>query len=138
MGGIDAYIAATGMAAPQDTLPVLRDGFAMPQLRELDLSTAGITAVIWATSYRFDFSIVRLPVLDADGFPMQNRGVTAYPGLYFVGIAAANSFGPLLRFVFGTKFTARRLTRHLASLESRKSISLEHGEVDAFAGVQEG
>jgi len=86
MGGIDAYIAATGMAAPQDTLPVLRDGFAMPQLRELDLSTAGITAVIWATSYRFDFSIVRLPVLDADGFPMQNRGVTAYPGLYFVGL----------------------------------------------------
>ena len=83
---IDAYIAATGMAAPQDTLPVLRDGFAMPQLRELDLSTAGITAVIWATSYRFDFSIVRLPVLDADGFPMQNRGVTAYPGLYFVGL----------------------------------------------------
>src|SRR5215813_2066570 len=86
MGGIDAYIAATGMAAPQDTLPVLRDGFAMPQLRELDLSTAGITAVIWATSYRFDFSIVRLPVLDADGFPIQQRGVTAYPGLFFVGL----------------------------------------------------
>jgi putative flavoprotein involved in K+ transport len=83
---VDAYVEATGMSAPRDTLPVLRDGFAAPQLAELDLSAAGITAVIWATSYRFDFSIVRLPVLDADGFPMQKRGVTAYPGLYFVGL----------------------------------------------------
>jgi putative flavoprotein involved in K+ transport len=83
---VDAYVAATGMTAPEDTLTVLRDGFAAAQLGELDLSAAGTTSVIWATSYRFDFSIVRLPVFDADGFPMQSRGATAYPGLYFVGL----------------------------------------------------
>jgi thioredoxin reductase len=40
---------------------------------------------------------------------------SSVPGLYFVGVAAANSFGPLLRFAFGADYTAKRLTRHLAS-----------------------
>jgi hypothetical protein len=31
-----------------------------------------------------------------------------------VGATAANSFGPLLRFIFGTEFAARRLTGFLA------------------------
>jgi len=83
---VDAYVATSGMAAPKETLPALRDGFAAPLLSELDLEAAGITSVIWATSYRFDFSIVRLPVFDADGFPIQSRGVTDYPGLFFVGL----------------------------------------------------
>ena len=39
---------------------------------------------------------------------------SSVPGLYFVGVSAANSFGPLMRFAFGSKFTARRLARHLA------------------------
>ena len=52
----------------------------------LDLSRSGITKVIWATSYAFDFSLVKLPVLDADGFPIQAAGVSAYRGLYFVGL----------------------------------------------------
>src|SRR5262249_61123780 len=38
------------------------------------------------TSYAFDFSLVRLPILDGDGFPIQTGGITAYPGLYFVGL----------------------------------------------------
>jgi hypothetical protein len=32
------------------------------------------------------FGLVKLPVTDADGFPAQQRGVTAHPGLYFVGM----------------------------------------------------
>ena len=44
------------------------------------------SAVIWATGYRFDFSWVKLPVFDSYGFPIQNRGVTGVPGLYFVGL----------------------------------------------------
>jgi cation diffusion facilitator CzcD-associated flavoprotein CzcO len=39
---------------------------------------------------------------------------SSVPGLYFVGVSAANSFGPLMRFAFGANFTARRLARHLA------------------------
>jgi thioredoxin reductase len=102
--------------------------------------------VIAATGYRVDLrrltfmsSDLRSAVHAVDQTPiLSSKFESSVPGLYFVGIAAANSFGPLLRFVFGAKFTARRLTRHLAGSESRKSIPLEHGEVDAFAGVQEG
>jgi hypothetical protein len=35
-------------------------------------------------------------------------------GLYFVGATCANSFGPMMRFAFGARFVARRLSRHLA------------------------
>jgi putative flavoprotein involved in K+ transport len=83
---VDAYVAKTGMIVPEEKLPVLRDGFDEPLLTELDIEAAGITNVIWATSYRFDFSFVKLPVLDGDGYPIQKRGVTAYPGLYFLGL----------------------------------------------------
>ncbi|MGN9758411.1 NAD(P)-binding domain-containing protein [Streptomyces sp. SD31] len=37
------------------------------------------------------------------------------PGLYFAGLAAAPTFGPLLRFVCGTGFTARRISASLAA-----------------------
>jgi hypothetical protein len=36
------------------------------------------------------------------------------PGLYFVGYSSANSFGPMMRFMFGAGYTAGRLSRHLA------------------------
>jgi thioredoxin reductase len=34
-------------------------------------------------------------------------------GLYMVGVASANSFGPLTRFAYGAMFTAKHLTGHL-------------------------
>jgi putative flavoprotein involved in K+ transport len=74
------------MAAPRESLPVLRHSFQSPLREELDFELSGITNVIWGTSYAFDFSLVRLPVLDKDGFPVQRSGVTKYPGLYFVGL----------------------------------------------------
>jgi putative flavoprotein involved in K+ transport len=83
---VDAYVARTGITAPAEALPVLRDGFDQPPLTELDLAEAGIASVIWATSYDFDFSLVKLPILDGDGYPIQTRGITQYPGLYFVGL----------------------------------------------------
>jgi hypothetical protein len=74
------------MVVPEETLPALRDGFAQPILTQLDLKASGITNLIWATGYSFDFSMVKLPVTDGDGFPLQTRGVTAFPGLFFVGL----------------------------------------------------
>jgi hypothetical protein len=57
--------------------PGWRDGYAAEVITELDLAVAGVTSVIWALGYIFDFSWVRLPVLDGDGYPVQQRGVTA-------------------------------------------------------------
>jgi putative flavoprotein involved in K+ transport len=83
---IDGYIQATGLDAPTEELLHLRDGYDQPIVEELDLKTAGITTIIWATGYRYDFSLVKVPVHDHLGFPIQTRGVTDYPGLYFVGM----------------------------------------------------
>ncbi len=83
---IDDYIDREALEAPDETLPVFDDRDAVKDISSLSLSEAGITTVIWATGYTFDFSLVRLPVVDSDGYPIQERGVTSYPGLYFVGM----------------------------------------------------
>jgi cation diffusion facilitator CzcD-associated flavoprotein CzcO len=50
-----------------------------------------------------------------DDVPRLTRNFeSAAPGLYFVGLASSNSFGPLCRFAYGAKFTSKRLVRHLA------------------------
>jgi len=83
---VDRYIEAHQIDAPLETLPKLRDGYDAPDPAELDLQAASITTVIWATGYKFDFSLVNFPVMDGDGYPIQKRGVSAFPGLYFVGM----------------------------------------------------
>lgn len=83
---IDDYVARAGLDAPEETIATLRDGYAVEPPAELDLRAAGVGAVIWAMGYAFDFSLVRLPVVDGDGFPIQQRGATAFPGLYFLGL----------------------------------------------------
>jgi hypothetical protein len=44
------------------------------------------------------------------------------PGLHFVGTAAANSFGPMMRFAYGAGFVSRRLTGHLSRALPRGSV----------------
>jgi len=83
---VDTFIEKNGLDAPIETLPELRDGYEAEVITELDLESAGITSIILATGYKFDFSMVKLPVFDEDGYPVQKRGVTEYPGLYFVGL----------------------------------------------------
>ncbi len=93
--------------------------------------------VIAATGYRVD--LARLSFLGSDvqaGIRAVERTPvlssnfeSSLPGLYFVGVAAANSFGPLLRFAYGARFTARRLSRHLAASDRnslRNGISPEN------------
>jgi putative flavoprotein involved in K+ transport len=84
--GIDTYIEKSGQNVPEETLPKLMDGFEVEEHLEVDLKSAGITSVIWATGFKFDFGLVNLPIFDEDGYPIQTRGVTEYPGLYFIGL----------------------------------------------------
>jgi hypothetical protein len=74
-----------------------------------------------ATGYQVDIS--RYEFLDPgllkalrvnDGYPELMDGLeSSVPGLHFLGAPAARSFGPLCRFVAGTPFTARALTRRV-------------------------
>jgi len=84
---IDEYILANQIDAEQPADEIeLKDGYDQDPINELDLKDAGITAIIWATGYDFDFSLVKLPVQDEYGYPIQTRGVTEYPGLFFLGL----------------------------------------------------
>jgi putative flavoprotein involved in K+ transport len=98
---IDAYVERSGLDVPAEKLPELRDGYDAEVILELDLEAAGITSVIWAIGYTFDYSLVKLPILDADGYPLQRRGITDYPGLYFVGLNWLYKFKSVLLFGVG-------------------------------------
>ena len=86
VAAIDRYIAQNKLDAPEQTLPQLRDGYEAVPLATLDLAAAGVTSIVWAMGYAYDYTWIDLPVLDADGYPIQQRGVTPFPGLYFVGL----------------------------------------------------
>jgi len=60
-------------------------------LRELNLNGANVSTIIWATGFTGDFSWVHLPVFDSEGLPVHERGVSAEPGLYFIGFPWLNS-----------------------------------------------
>jgi putative flavoprotein involved in K+ transport len=86
---VDAFVRRTGMAVPEpepDPIDEVRSDAGRHAPTALDLKAAAITTVIWATGYRFDYSWVHLPVFDDYGFPVQQRGVTRFPGLYFLGM----------------------------------------------------
>jgi putative flavoprotein involved in K+ transport len=55
-------------------------------LQRLDLAREGIGAVIWATGYGVDFGWIDIPVKDISGEPVHRGGITAIPGLYFLGL----------------------------------------------------
>ena len=78
--------------------------------------------VIAGTGYRpsldklkFLDGALRGSITDLLGTPILSQAFeSSVPGLYFVGLASANAFGPLMRFAFGANYTAKTLTRHLA------------------------
>ena len=77
--------------------------------------------VIAATGYRADLGRLGFIAPDlrrrirtlGDAPALTSGFESTAPGLYFVGNAAAVSFGPLMRFMFGADFAARRVSRRL-------------------------
>ena len=88
--------------------------------------------IIAATGYKVDLNRltflnpeIRLKVKALNGAPVLSSNFeSSIPGLYFVGVAAANSFGPVMRFAFGAGFAARTLTRTLTNALSREPASV--------------
>ena len=56
------------------------------EVRFADGSTLSPAAVIWATGFVLDHSLVQAPVFGAAGQVVHRRGVTEVPGLYFLGL----------------------------------------------------
>ncbi len=87
---------------------------ARPDGRMTEMSANHVVA---ATGYKVDMSA--LPFLNAsllerlqryDATPVLSSDFeSSIPGLHFTGLAAANQFGPSMRFVVGAEYTARRI-----------------------------
>jgi thioredoxin reductase len=83
--------------------------------------------VISATGYRPNLERLRFlapelrgAIKTEQGAPVLSRSFeSTAPGLFFVGLAAANTFGPLMRFAAGAPFAAKRMARVL----SKRSVA---------------
>jgi putative flavoprotein involved in K+ transport len=86
---VDEYVAKTALDAPQEsesTASALEIKEVRQPILDLDLKPAGITSIIWATGFRYDFDWIKLPLFDETGEPVHRRGVTACRGIYFLGL----------------------------------------------------
>lgn len=110
----DAYVAANSLDLPAE--PEARkiapdpDGVTHP-LAQLNLDTAGITSIIWATGYALDFSWIKVNAFDDKGRPAHQRGVSVVPGLYFLGLPwLSRRASP---FIWGVWHDAEYLADHI-------------------------
>jgi putative flavoprotein involved in K+ transport len=65
-------------------------------VRFADDSQLEVASVIWATGFRVDHSWIDAPVFDRAGRVEHQRGVTASPGLYFLGLSWRHTRGSAL------------------------------------------
>jgi putative flavoprotein involved in K+ transport len=89
-GGIDQFITMTGFQAA-DAEPDESDQPAELSIFEnsptsLDLKANNINTIIWTTGYTGDFSYIKLPVLNEQGRPIHNDGISPVQHLYFNGL----------------------------------------------------
>jgi len=99
--------------AIREGAPVLADG------RVVDVAN-----VVWCTGYRPTFDWV--DVLDQEGRPVHDRGITAEPGLYFIGLFFLSSLTSSL--VGGVGRDAEYIARHIArrTTGARPRVNLSH------------
>ena len=108
----------------RDGLPLLADG-----------RTLEVANIIWCTGFRPDLDWIHLPVMGADGRPLQERGVAkAQDGLYFLGATFKHSLASsMVHGVGRDAFIARRIAAgpHTPAGASAKQPSAAPAEPDA-------
>ena len=93
---IDKHIAKHGIEAPPASVyvPVWEPG---EERETLNLrgsgKEAGITSIVWCIGFQPDFGWLDAPVFNGRGQPGHVRGVTAQPGLYFIGLPWLHTWG---------------------------------------------
>jgi putative flavoprotein involved in K+ transport len=89
---IDEFIEKQGITAPTEPRyqPVWQPS---EERREIDLTQTGIRSVIWSMGFRTDYHWIEVPIFDGKGYPTHQRGVTAVPGIYFLGLPWLYTWG---------------------------------------------
>lgn len=110
----DAYIERNGADLPEE--PEARILGPAPEcvtspVLELDLAGAGVTSIVWATGYRVDYGWLNVDAFDENGRPRHQRGVSAEPGVYFLGLPWQSRRGS--SFIWGVWHDAKYLADHI-------------------------
>lgn len=111
----DSYVARNGLELPEE--PEARmlgpdpDCVTNPLL-ELDLAAEGVTSVVWATGFGFDYSWLQVDAFDENGKPTHQRGVSTEPGVYFLGLPWQSRRGS--SFIWGVWHDAKYLADQIA------------------------
>ncbi len=89
---IDKHIAERGIQAPPASVyaPVWQPA---EERATLSLAASGIASVVWCIGFAPDFGWLDAPVFNGRGHPVHQRGVTAQPGLYFLGLPWLHTWG---------------------------------------------
>ena len=106
----DAYVTRNGLDLPEE--PEARrigpdpDCMTNP-LMDLDLATAGVSTILWATGFVQDFSWLQVDAFDEDGKPCHQRGASSEPGIYFLGLPWLSRRGSA--FIWGVWHDAKHI-----------------------------
>ena len=89
---IDRWIEQRGITAPPPSSysPVWQPD---SETETANLRECGVGSVLWCIGFRPDFGWLDAPVFDGQGNPQHRRGVTAQPGLYFIGLPWLHTWG---------------------------------------------
>jgi putative flavoprotein involved in K+ transport len=109
---IDVFAVRTGLGVepPEPFRPFL---WPDPAPAEVDLRAEGIRSVVWATGFRRLYPWLKVPVLDERGEIRHEGGVTAFPGLYVIGLYFLRRRKS--SFLDGVGQDAMDLTAHIAA-----------------------
>lgn len=111
----DAYIEQNGLPfAPEpEAWELLPDPDCLKEpIMSLDLEKAGITTILWATGFAFDYSWLKVNAFDEKGAPFHKRGISAESGIYFLGLP--NLVNRASSFIYGVWHDAKYIADHIA------------------------
>jgi len=123
----DEYVIRNGLDFPLE--PEAREVLPDPQcvknpILEIDLKEAGINSIVWATGFDVDFSWLKVDVLDENGKPKHERGISTESGIYFLGLPWQSRRGS--SFIWGVwqdaKFVADQIQLRTQYLEFDASL----------------
>jgi putative flavoprotein involved in K+ transport len=90
-----------------------------------DGSELEVDAVIWATGYRSEYGWIDVPVFDENGRVLHRRGVTDYPGLFFLGLTWQHTRGSAL--LGWVKDDAEFISERIAATADKRRLQVGVG-----------
>ncbi|MDA7971745.1 MAG: NAD(P)/FAD-dependent oxidoreductase [Gammaproteobacteria bacterium] len=112
----DAFIARNGLNFPEEPEARVMEAdppcMTAPEL-SLNPAQAGISAIIWATGFGVEYGWLDVRAFDEDGKPKHRRGVSAEPGVYFLGLPWQSRRGS--SFIWGVWHDAKFIADHIAT-----------------------